>query len=157
MTANFPTRCFVTLVVSSLLVYGLMSYWGIRSPDGEVVFRTAQSLATEGTFAVPVQLPRGMVGFGLPRGRDDKYYSIFGPGQALASVPLVKIGILLNKTHWYELVPKLVPVSCYVDNDGVRASPRWRTRRTWNLTPCERSFAFSMFLSARCASPCSSC
>ena len=36
-----------------LLVYGATNYGGIRSPDAEVVFRTAESLESRRSFAVP--------------------------------------------------------------------------------------------------------
>jgi hypothetical protein len=68
----------IRLAIASILVFSLFSYWGIRSPDGEVVFRTTQALATEGTFAVSQGLT--WEGFGLSEGRDGRLYSLFGPG-----------------------------------------------------------------------------
>ena len=41
------------LVFVCLLVYGATNYGGIRSPDAEVVFRTAESLESRRSFAVP--------------------------------------------------------------------------------------------------------
>jgi hypothetical protein len=99
----------VRLTVFSFVIFGLMSYWGIRSPDSEVVFRTTQSLTTEGTFAVSEELE--WKGFGLSRGKDGKQYSIFGPGEAIAAIPLYKIAELANSTGWYEEHENLVGIS----------------------------------------------
>jgi hypothetical protein len=99
------------------MVYVIFSYGGIRSPDSEVVFRTAEAFATKGTFAVTARLPR-LESFGLPTGKDGRYYSLFGPGQPLASVPFVELGLLINKTEWYKSVPDFIPISHYV-GDGL--------------------------------------
>ena len=45
-------RNHVLLVLCvSATVFGLTNYGGIRAPDSEVVFRVAESLATDGSFA----------------------------------------------------------------------------------------------------------
>jgi hypothetical protein len=97
------------------LVYALFSYGGIRSPDSEIVFRTSEALATDGTFALTKELPR-LQGFGLPKGEDGRFYSLFGPGESLAAVPLVKLALLIDRTRWYSSDPKRIPISHYVDN-----------------------------------------
>jgi hypothetical protein len=107
------------------IVYVLFSYGGIRSPDSEVVFRSAESLAMTGSFGLtsqPAELqnfgktPFGgsMNNFGMPAGKDGRFYSIFGPGQALASVPLVDLAIWINKSGWYESFPDFIPISHFV-------------------------------------------
>jgi hypothetical protein len=86
-----------------LLVYTWTAYGGIRSTDSEIVFRTAQSLAGNGSFAVS----EGVLweGFGLAEGKDGRFYSIFGPGQSLLLVPFVWIGETLNSIGWYKNLP----------------------------------------------------
>lgn len=84
------------LFFTAILVYTLFMYGGIRSPDSEVVFRTSEALATRNTFAVPEKLA-AWPQFGLPKGRDGQRYSVFGPGQALAAMPLVKLGLWLEQ------------------------------------------------------------
>ena len=101
------------LALAAAVVYTIFSYGGIRSPDGEVVFRTAEALATNGTFAVSHRID-GLETFGLPTGVDGRYYSLFGPGQSIACVPLVRLGLLLNKTNWYRKLPTLIPISHYI-------------------------------------------
>ena len=56
------------LFLVGLAVYLAASYGGIRAADGEVVYRTAEALAHEGSFAVEESLP--WKGFGLARGTD---------------------------------------------------------------------------------------
>lgn len=70
-------------------MYGLTSYGGVRSPDGEAVYRVSESLARHGSFAVEQELD--WRGFGLSRGRDGRLYSIFGPLPSLAGAPFVAL------------------------------------------------------------------
>ncbi|MBE7464991.1 MAG: hypothetical protein HS116_16060 [Planctomycetes bacterium] len=77
------------LFLACALTYALFNYGGIRSPDGEVMFRTAQALAERRTFAV--EQPLAWESFGLPRGTDGRRYAIFGPGLPLAAAPLVAL------------------------------------------------------------------
>ena len=84
------------LFFTAILVYTLLMYGGIRSPDSEIVFRTSESLVLRNTFAVPEKLA-AWPQFGLPKGRDGRCYSVFGPGQAIAAVPLVKLGLWLER------------------------------------------------------------
>ena len=85
---NRPYLTICLLALGCLVGYGLTGYFGIRSPDSEVVFRTARSLVEEGDLALEADgLP--WKGFGTSRGVDGKVYSVFGPLQPLASVPLV--------------------------------------------------------------------
>ncbi len=102
------------LFLSSTIVYGVLTYGAIRFPDCAVVYLTAESLATTGSFAVPHDLPT-WPGFGFSPGRDGKRYSVFGPGLAVAAAPFVRLGMLVNQTKWYARVPEWVRVSMYVD------------------------------------------
>lgn len=75
------------LFAAVLVLYALTAYGGIRSPDGEAVYRVAESLALHGSFAVQDELD--WRGFGLSRGRDGRLYSVFGPLQSLAEAPFI--------------------------------------------------------------------
>ncbi|MEE3332506.1 MAG: hypothetical protein VX246_16690 [Myxococcota bacterium] len=88
----------------------LFSYGGIRSPDGEVGFRTARSLALSGEFAVDEEL--GWKGFGLATGLDGQRYSIFGPLLPLVTVPWVWAGESIADS-WVS-TETTVPVSFYI-------------------------------------------
>ncbi|MHC4264410.1 MAG: phospholipid carrier-dependent glycosyltransferase [Planctomycetota bacterium] len=112
--SDLKLYCVIFLFFSSVIIYGLLNYGGIRSSDGEVVFRTAESLATKGTFAVSEEL-LAWKEFGLPQGKDGRYYSLFGPGQALICVPFVKVANAINETEWYK--GKKIPLSYYVKED----------------------------------------
>lgn len=54
----------------SLIIYTMMTYGGLRSPDSEIVFRTAESLITQKSWAVEEELP--WPDFGLREGKDGK-------------------------------------------------------------------------------------
>ena len=106
----------IRLTLFTILIYSIMSYWGVRSPDSEIVFRTTEALSTKGTFAVSNKLV--WKGFGLSKGQDGKLYSIFGPVEAIAAVPLYKLAEAINSTGWYKDSKILVSKSHYV-NDGL--------------------------------------
>lgn len=107
---NPKIRYSLLFFILSSLLYSLMTYGGIRSPDSELVFRTGFSLVTEGTFAISEELV--WKGFGVSPGKDGRQYAFFGPGEALASVPLIYIAQTINKTSWYEGLS--TPISHYV-------------------------------------------
>ncbi len=90
----------LVLTLAALAFYTTLNYGGTRSPDSEVVFRTAESLVREGNFALTADLEL-WPGFGAPRGRDGRRYSLFGPGQTIAAAPLVGAARLANRTGWY--------------------------------------------------------
>ncbi len=114
----------IILTTFTLIVYIVMSYGGIRSPDAEIVFRTTEALSTKSTFAVSEQL--SWLEFGLPRGIDGKRYSIFGPGQAIAAIPFYLAANELERTGWYADLPSFVPVSFNI-NKGLSAFVNKRT------------------------------
>lgn len=94
---------FIRPCLVFLLVFICFNYGGVRSPDCEVSFRTALALSEEGRFGLSHDLERWKR-FGLPKGVDDYHYSLFGPLQPIALVPLVKVANLINGTGWYEEV-----------------------------------------------------
>ena len=81
----------LALGLAIAVVYALFSYGGIRSPDGEVLYRTAESLVRDGDFSIePLE---AWPEFGVARGRDGEWYGKYGPGQPLAAAPLVWLGL----------------------------------------------------------------
>ncbi len=105
-------RTSLLLFAASVGIYTLLTYGGIRSPDCEIVYRTTESLATRGTFAVHQDM-KVWPGFGLAEGVDGGQYSIFGPGQAVAAVPLHALGEWLVPEH-AQLDESLVGPSLYL-------------------------------------------
>ena len=103
----------IRVSIFAMIIFCLMSYGGIRSPDGEVVFRTTEALAVNGTFAVSGDL--SWKGFGLYKGKDGKRYSLFGPAQAIAAVPLYQIARLINMTGWFQKGHSFVGISHYIN------------------------------------------
>ncbi len=131
----------------------MFSYGGIRSPDGEVVFLTGQALATRCSFGLaskPIELrnfgqpskPSEMQTFGLPAGTNGRFYSIFGPGQSMASVPFIELAQVINKTHWYEGISDFIPISHYVGN-GIIEFVNGKTPA--NIEPHALRFLVSIF------------
>ena len=86
-------------------VYLLFSYAGIRSPDSEVVYRTAHSLAFDGTFAVEEGL-EGWSDFALVQGLDGRLYSLFQPLEPVLLAPWVRLAETLSRTEWMQ---RLIP------------------------------------------------
>jgi hypothetical protein len=99
-------------------VFTLTSYGGIRSPDSEVVFRTAQSLAMRGSFEIPERLEYWR-SFGLAPGVDGQLYSVFGPLESILLVPCVMAGEAIASGGRFD--DRRVPVSTYV-GDGLDAA-----------------------------------
>lgn len=90
--------------------YSLTNYGGVRSPDSEVVFRVAESLADGRGFA-PKDL-ESWPGFGVSRGTGGNLYSVYPPMESLVFAPAVKLGRWINQSHWYE--GRRIPLSHYV-------------------------------------------
>ncbi len=108
----------IGLFIFSIAVFSLMSYWGIREPDSEVVFRTTEALATQGTFAVS-DIHFSWDAFGLPEGKDGKHYSLFGPGEAIALVPFYKAAEIITATQWYQTTGFPVGISHFTNDRGL--------------------------------------
>lgn len=109
----------VLLFCATVLLYCLTNYGGIRSPDGEVMFRVSERLASSGTFALEGQL-EDWKGFGLRKGVDGKLYAKYGPAVSVLCAPLVKFGAWAVTTSWCN--PATVPfgLSHYVDGGLLR-------------------------------------
>lgn len=103
------------LFVLSLLVYTIFSYGGIRSPDGELLYRTAEALAKQGTFAINDL--ESWPDFAVATGTDGEKYAIYGPLQPIITAPLVPVGEWFTETNWWKHF-KMPPISHYVD-DGL--------------------------------------
>ncbi len=115
-------RALVLLIGGAAVVYLLVSYGGIRSPDSELVFRTGEALVTRGSFALETDLPWS--GFGIASGRDGRRYAIFGPGQAVLWAPWTAMAGEIQRTGWYRRWPLPVPVSPYAGPSvGLRSQP----------------------------------
>ena len=102
------------LTICSGVIFSIMSYWGIRSPDSEIKFRVTEALATRGSFAVSEGL-HGWESFGLSKGTDGELYAVFGPVESIAAVPLYKLAEMINRTGWYRNAPFLVAKSYYIN------------------------------------------
>jgi tetratricopeptide (TPR) repeat protein len=97
----------------------LTHYGGVRSPDSEVVFRTAEQLATRGSFAIDTL--HTWPGFGTAKGVDGQNYSVFGPLQSIVLVPFIAVAQQINATHWYEAYPSLLKPSYHVHEHFAKA------------------------------------
>jgi len=100
-------------------VYALFSYGGIRSPDCEVTFRTAEALAFQGTPGVSRPLERWPTFDGFREGHDGRLYSVFGPAESYALSLFLPLAEAINRTGWYEAIPERIPVSHYA-GQGIR-------------------------------------
>ncbi len=90
VTGSPEFRIFVFLA----LFYALGTGGHVYTPDGVVMGRVAESIATGHGFAAdPEDLPAGFV---FP-GRDGRFYGKYGPGLSFVSVPAALIGRLLCK------------------------------------------------------------
>lgn len=114
MSSGRSPRTALLLFGVTLAVYGLTTYGGVRSPDEEVVFLTAEALAHHGTFAL-ASGPEGLPDFGVARGVDGRLYSVFGPLQSIALVPAVWVADVLA-----DRVGPEVPISLYSGDGFVR-------------------------------------
>ncbi|KAB2844463.1 MAG: DUF4835 family protein, partial [Ignavibacterium sp.] len=108
----FPVIIFFT----TLIVYGLFNYGGIRSPDSEIVFRTTESLLHQKDFAV--QEPISWDYFGLARGKDNKSYSIFGPLESILAVPFLYAADYLKNNNIFLADSSIIPLSFHVFSDN---------------------------------------
>jgi hypothetical protein len=116
------TRALLVLCVGATLL--LTATASIRSPDAEVGYRTAEALALRGTFAVDQAL-ESWPGFGLPTGRGDRRYSLFGPLLPVVQAPVLHVlESLLDPAvapEWRDPSFQKVPPSHYY-GDGLKAA-----------------------------------
>jgi hypothetical protein len=103
-------HCIVVFCICCA-AYLLTGYFGIRSPDSEIVYRAGESLVKGEGFAVkPLE---SWEAHGVATGIDGKIYSIFGPGQSIIIYPLIKLAHWINSGGWYDSYPHLVQISPY--------------------------------------------
>ena len=95
-------RYTIIIFVLSLFFYTLTNYGGIRSPDSEVVYRVAESFASDLSFQVAKGLET-LPGFGISRGKDGKLYAVFGPGQSILCAALIKLAKVLDELGLYKV------------------------------------------------------
>jgi len=80
------TKIFILIVMGAMVLYLLTASGHLYSPDGEIMFRTAESLLSRGAFAVPAHvIETHRLGNYVVAGTDKQYYSKFGPGQSVAA------------------------------------------------------------------------
>ena len=96
-----------------LCFYALMNYGGVRTSDGEIVFRVGESLESDLTFEVAEDLG-AWPEFGVARGEDGKLYSVFGPGQSILSSVLIKLAKGTNYDAWFRSPRAHLPLSYYL-------------------------------------------
>lgn len=96
-----------------ILIYTATAYGGIRSPDAEIIFRSAETFADKGSLAVekPIEY---LEEFGIARALDGNNYPVFGPLQSIAALPFVVLGDSVAK-H-YPVPVYSVPLSHYQNN-----------------------------------------
>jgi hypothetical protein len=82
----------IVVFLSFLCLYLLTLGGHLYSPDEELMFRTAQSLARRGDLAI-----EPLAGFASKRGIDGREYAQYGIGQPLLSVPFYYFGSLLTR------------------------------------------------------------
>jgi len=111
--------CAGLLFVFCAGLYGLMAYGGIRTADGEVVFRAGEALAKTGSLVLEDDLDT-WPGFAVARGTDGSLYSVFAPGQSFLLAPVIKVGLVLNQFPWYETACLNLPVSFTVDGNSLK-------------------------------------
>ncbi len=106
------------LVALALVVFAVTTYGGVRSPDSEVVYRTAEALASRGSFAVDQRLEPWPT-FGLATGTDGALYSVFGPLQSVLLAPFAALGDAIAASGRYD--DRQVPVSHYLGKGWANA------------------------------------
>src|SRR4051812_4251192 len=89
--ASRNSKLPVGLLVLVLGVYILTMSGHTYSPDEETMLETSRSLVMKGTWTMSpshalVQVP----------GKDGRMYSQYGPGQSLAAVPWVAVGLMVS-------------------------------------------------------------
>lgn len=109
------TRYSVLIFFVCAFLYALMNYGGIRSPDGEIVFRASESLESDLTFEIVKDL-EDWKGFGVARGNGGKLYSVFGPGQSILCSALIKLAKGIDYNEWRESLRAHLPLSFFQPN-----------------------------------------
>lgn len=136
----------LAIIALVFLVYSLFSFGGIRSPDGEVYFRTCQALVASGTFAV--EDLADLNDFGLAQGTDGRRYSIFGPGLSLTAAPWLWVIQTVIGEHLNASLGTMLPFSHYQDQGLKKTLTRSSEKR--NTLHVHRSLTsfFNVFISS---------
>ena len=119
LRAGFPAKLFsrdaLSVFLGTWVVFLAVGFGGLRSPDAEIMYRTAESLARHSSFEIEAiaEWPT----FGVATSLDGRTYGKFGPGLSVASSPLVILGGWLSRFGWWEKVDP-PPISIY-ENDGL--------------------------------------
>jgi len=96
------------LFVVVLPLYWLTSYGAVRSPDAEVIFRVAESIARAGRFDLQ---PLGLwPEHGVSPGPDGKLYGVYGPVHSLLLAPVIAWAVRRAPD-----APEAAPISHYVE------------------------------------------
>ncbi len=111
-------RALWILLGLCLALYALTHPGGVRSADGEVIYRTAAALASNLEFGVEQRL-EDWPEFGFAEGEDGKLYTFYGPGQSVVCAPMIWLARALDGSGWYRAEGRAIPLSHYVDN-GIR-------------------------------------
>lgn len=107
-------RYFLSTLLVVFLVYSLSGYGGVRSPDGEIQYRSAEALAFRGEWAITEDL-WAWPGFGLSTGIDGKRYSIFGPFGPILLSSWIRLSEPIAR-HLSSSSTVVLPASHYVGN-----------------------------------------
>lgn len=105
----------IAIFLVCFVLFGLMTYGGVRASDDEIVFRMGESIAERGEISLEKDL-EAWPGFGVAFGRENKIYSIFGPLESVVLAPIIKIAGWINETGWYESLVSSLPQSYTVEN-----------------------------------------
>ncbi|MCX7048229.1 MAG: hypothetical protein NTX50_22440 [Candidatus Sumerlaeota bacterium] len=90
-----PLKHILAVWFFVFLAYALTLGGHLFSPDDEVLYRTAESLATSGTLAVaPI-----VDDFATSQGIDHKFYAQYGIGQPILAIPFCWAGRVVEKFY----------------------------------------------------------
>ncbi len=111
------TRRGFGLFAGFFLLYLMTAYGGIRSHDGEIVFRCAESLAAGEGFSLTEDLDK-WPGFGVASGADGKAYPVFGPLQSICMAPFVALASRAVNLVGSDSFGTWVPISYFVNRNA---------------------------------------
>lgn len=104
-------RLSALLFLQCLCLYSLTNYGGVRSPDSEIVFRSAEALARDGSLAINLEL-ESWPGFGVAQGIDQRLYSIYPPGEMVTLSLAIPLADYLANTDTFQTLQ--APLSHYL-------------------------------------------
>lgn len=118
----------LAILLITLACYAFTAGGHLYSPDEELMFRTAEAIATRGSLAIdPIREPDGGTFASRPASpprEDGREYAQYGIGQPLLAVPLVWVGRALasrgDDATWDRLSG-----GRYAGLDAATIAPRW--------------------------------